>query len=135
MEVSIITTRETEIILSRKDIIEGINGNLGIGKVPNNAEVFVMVPGGGNYSNMKLDVGYDIMLEITFGSQCLTLSYDQIFLLILPDEKRLTELEKSGSLEVFVIIPGGADWSGMKLNLDEDIKLTIKFKETNKNNC
>jgi hypothetical protein len=58
------TTSKHRLELTRKEIIEALqNDNY---CVPNNAEVFVEVPGGGDYSNTTLDLDSDVPLIITW---------------------------------------------------------------------
>lgn len=58
------TTETTHITLDRQDIIELLEKE-GI-DIPIGADIFITVPGGGDYSNQKLGVDFDTPLEIKF---------------------------------------------------------------------
>jgi len=62
--VSTVTTRKVEIEITAEMVIEMLR-NAGH-TIPANAGVFVMVPGGGDWSNMRLDIGVDAPLTVRY---------------------------------------------------------------------
>lgn len=62
-ETSEVTTKRI-LKMDRGDLIQTLI-NIGY-DVPRNAEVFIHVPGGGDWSNMNLDVDSDSPLTITW---------------------------------------------------------------------
>ena len=125
MNISTITTTKTKIELNKKDIIEGINKYLKIGKVPDNAKVFVTIPDGDEHRNMKLEIDHMVPLEVLYDNYSIvhTLNENDIFTLLYGDQKI------PHSLKIYVCIPGCCYWSEQKLYINKEISVCIEFKE------
>lgn len=62
--ISVVTTRQVEIEITAEMVIDMLR-NAGL-TLPDNADVCVMVPGGGDWSNMRLDIGVDAPLTVRY---------------------------------------------------------------------
>jgi hypothetical protein len=63
-QVTRVTTVKEEYVVTRQDII-GVLRSKGVA-VPDHAEVVVLVPGGGDWSNMNLDIDRDTQVKVKF---------------------------------------------------------------------
>lgn len=62
--ISVVTTRQVEISLTAEMVIDMLRKQ-GL-TIPTNAGVYVNVPGGGDWSNMRLDIGFDAPLTVRY---------------------------------------------------------------------
>ena len=62
--ITVETTRRVEISISGEMVIDMLRER--DYTIPVNAGVFVIVPGGGDWSNMRLDIGVDAPLTVRY---------------------------------------------------------------------
>lgn len=67
IESNIVVTQITkQIKLDRQILLELIAPYTDCGDIPQNAEIYIMVPGGGDWSNQKLDVNINDPIVISW---------------------------------------------------------------------
>lgn len=59
-------TKTHRAVISGDDLIAILRLHSPTSEIPASAEVFVMVPGGGDWSNMKLDLKQDASIELVW---------------------------------------------------------------------
>lgn len=64
INTQITKTTSCVVEIGRKEILEILRRNYH--EIPDNALIYIMVPGGGDWSNTRLDIGVDVDLKVAW---------------------------------------------------------------------